>query len=100
MHPSPGRFKHRAHERNGRSFAVGARDMDDGRQALFRMAQPLEHMPHAVERKIDALGMQRKQPCEDGVDGRADVRLGHQADVPRFCFCSTYERRTALMRRW
>ena len=73
MHPSPGRFKHRAHERDGRSFAVGAGHMDDRRQALFRMAQPVEHMPHAIEREIDALGMQRQQPREDGVY----VRLFH-----------------------
>ncbi len=100
VHPGAGGFQHGAHERDGRSLAVGAAHMDDRRQVLFRMAEPIEHMPHAIERKIDALGMQRQQPRQDGVHGRANVRLGHQTDLPRFCFCSTYERSTALMRRW
>ena len=34
----------------------------------LRMAERVEDAPHAIERKIDQLGMQRKQPRDDGVD--------------------------------
>ena len=34
-----------------------------------RMAEPLQHAPHPLERQVDALGMQREQPRQDGIDG-------------------------------
>src|SRR5262249_30431812 len=73
MHAGAGQLQHRTHERDGGSLAVGSGIMEDWRQALLRMTEPAEHMPHAIKRKIDALGMQRQEPRQDGVY----LRLGH-----------------------
>ena len=70
-----GRLEDRAHERDGRAFAVGAGDVDDGRHTPLRVAEAVQDPPHAVERQIDPLRMQRQQPRHDGVDGRHGRRL-------------------------
>ena len=64
------RFEDRAHEGDGRAFAVGAGDMDHRRQPPLRMIERGQQPLDAVERQIDALGMQRQQPRQDGVDRR------------------------------
>ena len=39
MHTVPGGLQDRAQDGNDRALAVGPGDMDDGRQAAFRMAE-------------------------------------------------------------
>ena len=56
------RLQDRAHEGDGRALAVGAGDMDHRRQRPLRIAERIEHAPHPIERKIDQLGMQRREP--------------------------------------
>ena len=68
MHALAGRFQDRAHEGDGRAFAVGAGDMDQRRQLLFGMIERGKQALDAVERQVDALGMQRQEPRQDGVD--------------------------------
>ena len=68
MHALAGRFEDRAHERDGRTLAVGAGDMDDRRQVPLGMAERAEDAPHAVKRQVDTLGMQGEQPREDRVN--------------------------------
>src|SRR5262245_58153145 len=41
MDPQTRSFENRAQERDRRTFAVGARDMDDRRDSLFRVIQTL-----------------------------------------------------------
>ena len=71
VHAQAGGLQHRAQEGDGRALAVGAGDMDDRRQLALGMAERGEHAPHAVERQIDPLGMQREQPRQNGVDRRS-----------------------------
>ena len=61
-------LEHRAHERDGGTLAVGAGDVDDGRQPALRMAKLLQQSPDAIEREVDQLGMQRQEPRNDRVD--------------------------------
>ena len=42
--------------------------MDQRRQSLFRMIERGKQALDAIERQVDALGMQRQQPRQDGVD--------------------------------
>ena len=67
MHAQPLRFQHGAAEGAGRALAVRARDMDDGRQFLLRVAQIGEQPQDAVQRQVDLLGMKRQQPFENSV---------------------------------
>ena len=68
MHALPRSLQHGAHEGDGRSLAVGAGDMDHRRQPALGMAERIEDAPHAAERQVDALGMQREQARQDRVD--------------------------------
>ena len=68
VHAQAGRFQDRAHERDGRALAVGAGDMDDRRQLALGMVERGQNPPHAIERQIDQLGMQRGEPRDDGID--------------------------------
>src|ERR1700686_4726662 len=70
VHALAGRFQDRAHEGDGRALAVGTGDMDQRRQFLFRMIERGKQVLDAVERQVDALGMQRQQSRQDGVDRR------------------------------
>ncbi len=70
MHALARRLEDRAHEGDGRAFAVGAGDVDDRRQAPLRMIERGEKPLDAIERKIDALGMQRQEPRQHGVERR------------------------------
>ena len=62
-----GMFHAGAHHGLGRAFAIGARDMDHGRQAVFRIAKGREEPVHAVERQVDDLGVQGHHAVEYGV---------------------------------
>src|SRR6202451_1701375 len=77
MHALAGRFEDRAHEGNGRAFAVGAGDMDQRRQFLFRMIERGKQALDAIERRVDALGMQRQQSRQDGIDCRRAGTRAH-----------------------
>jgi hypothetical protein len=68
MGAAAGRLEHRPHEGDGRALAVGTGDVDHRRQLALGMAERIENAPHAVERQVDALGMQREQAREDRVD--------------------------------
>ncbi len=68
VHAISGSFQDAAHERDRRALAVGTGHVEHRRQALFWMVERRENAPHALERKIDPLGMQRQEPCDDGVD--------------------------------
>src|SRR5262245_4772850 len=71
-----------AHEGDGRALAVGAGDVDDGRQMPLRVAEPIKNAPHALKRKVDPLGVQREQPRNDIVV-RAHVESRVRARWPR-----------------
>jgi hypothetical protein len=63
---APSRLKDRPHEGNGRALAIGASNMDDGRQPKLRMAERFKQSHDAAERKVDLLWVQIKQPAENG----------------------------------
>src|SRR5262249_42405169 len=80
VHGAARRFQHRAQERDGRALAVGAGDMNHGREPPLRVAEPLQQLKHSIEREIDPLGMEREQPGNDGVDRRHEcVSFGSRA---------------------
>ena len=70
VHALARRFEDGAHEGDGRALAVGAGDMDHRRQMALRMIERGEDARHAIEPKVDALGMQREKPRQHGVDRR------------------------------
>ncbi len=77
MHARARRLQHGAHERDGRALAVGAGDMDDRRQLALGMAERFEQAPHAVERQVDPLGVERQEPRQDRVYmGHAEFVMG------------------------
>ena len=57
-------FKDRAAEGGNRPFAIGSRHMDDGRQALLRIAELGKQLPDSIEREIIALRMTGKEPLD------------------------------------
>ena len=74
VHGKPRRFGDRPHERDGGSLAVGSGDVDRRRQAILRPAEGREQALGSGQRQIDQLGMQRRQPVEDGVTRRRHPR--------------------------
>ncbi|MDT9091551.1 hypothetical protein RSW97_26580, partial [Escherichia coli] len=68
MYAEPSRFQDRTQKCNGRTLAVGAGNMNHRRQAALRMAKPAKKAPHAVEREIDPLGMEREQARKDDIN--------------------------------
>jgi hypothetical protein len=44
------------------ALAIGAGNMDHRRQPVLRIAQRVQQPPHAVERQVDDLGVQRHHP--------------------------------------
>ena len=80
MHARARRLEHGAHERDGRALAVGAGDMDDRRQLAFRVAERFEQAPHAVERQVDPLGVERQEPRQDRIYmGHSEVIMGRSS---------------------
>ena len=75
VHALSRRLQDRTHERDGRALAVGAGDVDHQRQLVFRVIERRQKPLDAAERQIDALGMQRQQSREDGVDS---LRIGRR----------------------
>ena len=70
-----------AQERAGRSLAVGAGDVEHGRQRVLRAAERVEQPRDPVEPELVAAGREQRQAVELRLDGRA-VRpreIGHQA---------------------
>ena len=61
------RFQHGAQIGDDGALAVGARDMDDRRQAALGMAQAFQQAPGAIERQVDDLGMETGQPLQDEI---------------------------------
>src|SRR5690606_20734154 len=68
----PHRLQPGADHRLGRALAVGAGDVDHRRQRAFGVAERGKKPPHAVEREVDDLRMQRHHPGEDQIG-----TLGH-----------------------
>ena len=56
-----GRLQHCLEQRGGGTLAVGAGDVDDGRQAVLRIAELGEQRLDAAKRQVDAPRMQRLQ---------------------------------------
>ncbi len=67
MRPQPRAFEARADHRDGRSLAVGARDMDHWRDAPLWVAERVEDAPHPVQRQVDDLRVERHHPVEERV---------------------------------
>jgi hypothetical protein len=90
------RLQHRAHEGDGGALAVGAGDVDHRRHALLGVAERIEQPPHAVERKVDPLGMQRQQTRDDV------VIAGHRLDCSARMAAKSRLRRNGvdIRRRW
>src|SRR4029079_13555399 len=63
-----GGLQHCAQERARRAFAVRTSDMDHRWQLALWMTERGEQPLDAIERQVDALGMQRGQPLDDGID--------------------------------
>ena len=63
VHALAGGFRHGPEEGAGAAFAVGAGDMDDWRQPLFRMAEACKKGLQAVEAEVDQPGMQAFEAC-------------------------------------
>ena len=68
VHVQPRSRQDRAHESDRRALAVGAGDMDGRRQPPLGISEGRQNAPHSIERQVDALGMQRGEPRNDGVD--------------------------------
>jgi hypothetical protein len=62
VHALPRGFEDGAHERHGRTLAVGAGDMDHRRQMPLGMAERRQQPFDAAEGKIDSLRMKRQEP--------------------------------------
>ena len=78
VHAFAGGFEHRPHEGDRRTFAIGAGNVDQGRQAPFWIIESRKQSLDAAKRQVDALGMQRKQPRQDRVNGAgASLRSAH-----------------------
>ena len=64
------RLQQRAREGRAGPLAVCAGDVDDRRQSVLRIAELLEQARDAVERKVEALRMQRHQALDLTVGGK------------------------------
>ena len=64
----PRRLDRRAQEGAGRALAVGAGDMEDGRQRPFRIAEPVEQGRNPLQPQYVAAGRKERQPVELGLD--------------------------------
>ena len=58
-----------AQEGAGRALAVGAGDVEDGRERPLRIAEPGEEFGDALQPENVAAGRERRQPVELGLDG-------------------------------
>ena len=80
MHAPARGLEDRAQEGDHRALAVGARDMDGGRQAVLGIAEPRQHPADAIESEIDRPGMTALQLGKTGgklrVHERAVTRPG------------------------
>ena len=56
-----------ADEGDGRTLAVGAGDMDDGRQAMLGIAERRAQDAHPLQRQVDTLRVPRAQAFGDRV---------------------------------
>ena len=72
MDPVAGGLEQRPRKGGGRSLAVGAGDVDHRRQAILRIAEPIEQPRDAVQRKVETLRMQRHQALDFPVCGGGD----------------------------
>ncbi len=81
VHPLARGFQNGARKRDCRTFAIGASNVDHRRQAMFRMPQPPKQPLDAVERKIDALGMQLQEPGQHALPAVCSLTAGFE----RFC---------------
>ena len=77
MHALAGGLQDRAHEGDGRALAVGAGDVDHRRQVPLGMAERGEQPLDAVERQVDALGMQRQRAARRSRRPAASWRSAH-----------------------
>ncbi len=80
VHAFAGRLKNRTRERDGRTLAIGAGHMDGRRQMALRITERGKQPLDAIQRKVDALRMQRQQSGRNGADrgrlGRPSAHAG------------------------
>lgn len=76
-------FERGAQEGAGRAFAVGACDMEDGRQRAVRIAQPVEQAGDTFKTQYVRTGRQRSEPIQLRLDRRV-VRNGVVGHGPMF----------------
>src|SRR5262249_29387561 len=69
VHAQSRSLQDRARESHGRALAIGAGDMDGRRRPPLRIPERRQNAPHTIERQVDALRMQCREPRNDGVDG-------------------------------
>ena len=93
VHAQAGGLEPRTHHGDRGALAVGARDVDHGRQGVLRVAQRVQEPPDPVEHQVDALGVQRHEPIEHGV-GVARPRRSIQVARPQRDVRATRGRRT------
>ena len=74
VYTEPRRFENRAQDRDGRAFAVGARDMNRRRQFALGMAETREQAMNTAEPKVDLFRMQPREPLEQRVGGQISAR--------------------------
>ena len=67
MDPQARRLGDGPDEGDGRTLAVGAGNMDDGRQPVLRITQRRTQDAHPVQRQVDPLRMPRAQSLGDRV---------------------------------
>ena len=68
MHALSRSLKNRTQEGDRRAFAICTGNMNDRWQFFFGMIKRREETLQAIKRQVDALGVQRCQTRDDGVN--------------------------------
>ena len=82
MYPVTRRLGHRTQIGGQRALAVGAGDMDQRRQLLFRRIQRLQQVLNALQSKGDDPRVAVHQPLDNGV-AHGEVSVGKSANGNR-----------------
>jgi len=70
VHARAAGLEHGAQIGADRTLAVGSGDVKHGRQFSFRMSEGGEQALDPFQHQVDAFGMQREKPLENGVARR------------------------------
>src|SRR5579872_4016518 len=85
-----GSFQHRTQKRTDGALAVGSGNMNHRRNAPFGVTEPFQQALDAIQYEIDAFGMKRQKPLQDGVAALGSRHDPAGADDPfgTGCFIS------------